>query len=135
MELYFSTLKKYAVFSGRASRAEYWTFFFVNTLIYIAIAISERHGGDRPEGFLTMTTLFGLLLTVPSIAVGVRRLHDTGRSAWWLLLALIPFAGALALLVMYCLPGNSGDNEYGADPYAPTAEEPAAGNTTPPPQG
>jgi uncharacterized membrane protein YhaH (DUF805 family) len=61
--------------------------------------------------------LFGLAVLIPSIAVGARRLHDTDRSGWWLLIALIPFIGAIVLLVFFVLPGTQGTNRFGPDPY------------------
>jgi uncharacterized membrane protein YhaH (DUF805 family) len=133
MESYFDTLKKYAVFSGRAGRAEYWTFFFINLLLYFAVAYSENKAGLPGTGFLTLTNIFSLLLMLPSLAVAVRRLHDTGRSGWWLLLAVIPILGFLALLVMYCLAGDPGDNDYGPVPVQPGAEMAQAPSSQEPP--
>ena len=69
---------------------------------------------SSPAGILLL--LFYLAILIPSLAVAFRRLHDTNRSAWWLLIALVPFLGALALLVFYVLPGTVGPNKFGEDP-------------------
>lgn len=113
-------LKKYADFSGRAPRAEYWWFYLLVIIGYVVATIIDSLVGlgrmVGPYGAITM--LFGLAMLVPSIAVGVRRLHDLGKSGWWLLIALIPFIGAIVLIVFFVQAGTPGDNEYGADPYA-----------------
>ena len=73
-----------------------------------------------------MLLLFYLAILIPSIAVAIRRLHDTNRSGWWLLIALIPFIGALVLLVFYVLPGTVGPNKFGEDPKGVEAAAVAA---------
>ncbi|SAK48349.1 Inner membrane protein YhaI [Caballeronia hypogeia] len=98
-------IKKYAVFAGRARRKEYW--FFTLFYILLAFVVGFVEGllrlGDGPS------TLYSLALLLPSIAVGVRRLHDTGRSGWWLLLPLVN-------LVFLAQDGQKGSNNYGDDP-------------------
>ena len=109
---------KYATFSGRAARSEYWwfaLFCFVVSLILTAIDIVLLSS----ESFLTFDTIFSLAVLVPSIAVGVRRLHDLGRSGWWLLIILIPLIGILILLYFFVQKGTAGPNEHGPDPLAP----------------
>ena len=124
MSLMFQPLKKYAEFSGRARRSEYWLFTLFIILVEIAyvILVSAIGGGTRgdmnPIG-MVLTGLYGLFILgiiVPSLAVSFRRLHDTDRSAWWLLIALLPFIGGLVLLVFYLLPGTNGPNKFGPDP-------------------
>ena len=112
-------LKKYADFTGRAPRAEYWWFYLLVIIGYvIATVLDSTLGLGRmagPYGLITM--LFGLAMLVPSIAVGIRRLHDLGKSGWWLLIAFIPIIGAIVLIVFFVQAGTPGDNEYGPDPY------------------
>jgi len=113
-------VQKYADFTGRAPRAEYWWFFlFVIIGEVIAMAIDSILGlGQMVGPYGPVLLLFALALIVPSIAVGVRRLHDTDRSGWWLLIGLIPLIGAIVLLVFFVTEGTKGDNRYGPDPYA-----------------
>ena len=113
-------LQKYAEFSGRAPRAEYWWFYLLTMIAFvIAIFIDGMIGSDfGGSGYGVVTALAGLALIVPSIAVGIRRLHDTDRTGWWLLIALVPLVGAIVLLVFYVTEGTKGDNQYGPDPYA-----------------
>jgi uncharacterized membrane protein YhaH (DUF805 family) len=150
-------LQKYADFTGRAPRAEYWWFVLAMVILFVVLTIIESILGLNKMimgvyGPLTVLLWLGLL--VPSLAVGVRRLHDTNRSGWWLLL-MVPYALAavmmvraasqatvtgvapgfgaagllglvglaccIVLLVFYCLPGTTGDNNYGPDPYGGAA--------------
>ncbi|MDE2307798.1 MAG: DUF805 domain-containing protein [Xanthomonadaceae bacterium] len=103
----------YADFDGRARRTEYWMFVLANTLIYIVMFVI-----GRIVGLPVIAGLYSLALLVPGIAVGVRRLHDTGRTGWWLLIALIPLIGTIWIIVLLALDGDQGDNPYGADPKA-----------------
>ena len=114
MEWYISVLKQYAVFEGRARRKEYWMFSLFNFVIALAITVVESVIGTGG----TIYGLYALLVLIPSIAVAVRRLHDTGRSGWWLLLALIPAIGAIILLVFLVLDSEVESNDYGDNPKA-----------------
>ncbi len=109
-----SVLSKYATFSGRAGRPEFWWWVLALIIASIVAGLLDRglgfDGGGPIGAVLTLATL------LPSIAVAARRLHDTDRSAWWLLLALIPVAGGLVLLVFYCLSGRPGPNRFGPRP-------------------
>jgi uncharacterized membrane protein YhaH (DUF805 family) len=109
--LMFQPLKKYAEFTGRASRAEYWLFFLFN---FIVTLVASLVGGES-----LLLPLVWLGLFIPNIAVGVRRLHDINMSGWWLLINLIPFLGALVFLVFCLIPGTVGENSYGDDPSNP----------------
>jgi uncharacterized membrane protein YhaH (DUF805 family) len=113
-------LQKYADFSGRAPRAEYWWFYLLIIVLYVVATIVDSilglEGTAGPYGLITALAMVAVL--VPSIAAGVRRLHDTDRSGWWLLIALIPLIGAIVLLVFFVIEGTKGDNQYGPDPYA-----------------
>lgn len=135
-------LRRYAQFSGRAQRKEYWMFFlFVLIVFAIAMVIdnllgfgtttryaavtdnSAAAGFNSTGGIVTLLAMLALLL--PSIAVAVRRLHDIDRSGWWLLIGLIPLAGAIVLLVFYCTDGTRGPNRFGADPKEGNPADPA----------
>ncbi|MEO8650438.1 MAG: DUF805 domain-containing protein [Acidobacteriota bacterium] len=118
MNWYFEVLKKYAVFSGRARRKEYWLYVLFNTIFAIVAAVLDNVLGlaFRDVGYGPIYALYGLLTLIPSLAVGVRRLHDIGKSGWYLLLALIPCVGAIILLVFAITDGDMGENEYGPDP-------------------
>jgi uncharacterized membrane protein YhaH (DUF805 family) len=112
-------LQKYADVTGRAPRAEYWWFvLFVIIGEIIAMAIDSILGLSQMIGpYGPVLCLYLLALLVPSITVGVRRLHDTDRSGWWLLIGLIPLIGAIVLLVFFVTEGTKGDNQYGPNPY------------------
>jgi uncharacterized membrane protein YhaH (DUF805 family) len=112
MNYFLEVLKKYAVFSGRARRSEYWNFVLFNTLIYIALAIL----GTVFIHNEILSTLYNLAVLVPSIAVGVRRMHDVNKSGWFL---IIPIYN----LVLACTDGTTGTNEYGQDPKRPEFDE------------
>lgn len=133
MDLMFQPLRKYADFTGRARRIELWLFWLL--LIGIQIVFSILIGlvagptaavADPTDPFAVLNgpakALYGLFflmmlaLLIPSLAVSIRRLHDTNRTGWWLLLGLIPFLGALVLLIFYLLDGTPGPNKYGPDP-------------------
>jgi uncharacterized membrane protein YhaH (DUF805 family) len=113
MNYYTGVLKKYAVFNGRAARTEYWMFVLLNLIVSIIVGMVASMLGDT-MGIVGI--VYALAVLVPSIAVAARRLHDTGRSGWWQLIALIPIIGAIWLIVLLCLDSNQGDNKYGANP-------------------
>ena len=112
MNWYLEVLKKYAVFNGRARRKEYWMFFFFNILIGTVLGIIDGVAGL--VGLLG--GLYALALLIPGIAVSVRRLHDTGRSGWWLLIGLVPLVGAVVLLIFFVQDSHSDQNQYGPNP-------------------
>jgi uncharacterized membrane protein YhaH (DUF805 family) len=117
---YLEALKKYAVFSRRARRKEFWMFFFINLLISVVlIAIDSLIGTFSPQtGFGLLQGLYSLAVLIPSIAVTVRRLHDTGRTGWWILISLVPFVGGIVLLIFMLLDSQAGVNQYGPNPKA-----------------
>ena len=116
MNWYLTVLKKYAEFNGRARRAEYWTFVLINAAICWGLMILGMVTGLK---FLAiLCNLYSLAVLVPSIAVGVRRMHDTGRSGWTILVNLIPVIGWIIFIVFAAQEGTRGDNQYGADPKA-----------------
>jgi uncharacterized membrane protein YhaH (DUF805 family) len=109
MNEYLEALKQYAVFEGRASRQEYWMFMGVNIFVLIALGIVEVMVG----GIGILDSLYSLAVLVPSLAVLVRRLHDTNRSGWWLLISVIPIIGAIVLFVFALQASQNGGNRYG----------------------
>ena len=112
---YFNVIKKYAVFDGRAQRAEYWCFFLVNIIIGIVAGIIEVVTGNYTTVFI-LTAIYALALIIPAIAMVVRRLHDTGKSGWWYFIMLVPAIGSIWFLILMCLDSNPGDNQYGPNP-------------------
>ena len=112
MDWYIAVLKKYAEFSGRARRREYWMFALISFLISVVIGVLA----SMISALGVLTWVYTLATFIPSIAVGVRRLHDTGRSGWWGLLALIPLVGAIIVIVFLCQDSTPGDNAYGPNP-------------------
>ena len=140
MEWMLLPLKRYAQFSGRSRRKEYWMYVLFLCLVAIVLSIIESILGLGGHAVLTSETsssgvfygalvnrgilsnLFLLATFIPSLAVGVRRLHDTNRSGWWYLLALVPLIGSIVLLVWFCTAGTPGPNNYGDDPMSETPE-------------
>ncbi len=118
MNWYLKVLKRYADFNGRARRKEYWMFVLFNTIFAFAAMALDNVLGIAMEG-IGYGPLYGLYLLaviIPSIAVGVRRLHDIGKSGWMMLISLIPLIGGIWLLVLFLTDGTPGENEYGANP-------------------
>jgi uncharacterized membrane protein YhaH (DUF805 family) len=120
MEWYLAVLKKYAVFSGRARRKEYWMFFLFNLIFSFAAIILDNILGTASSrtGYGLLNTFYTLAVFIPSLALSIRRLHDVDKSGWFLLIVLIPIIGAIWLLILACTHGTVGDNKYGADPIA-----------------
>lgn len=100
-------MQKYANFSGRAIRSEYWWFILAYIIAYLVLAIV-----DYVLGAQLLTAILSLALLIPSIAVGVRRLHDLDKSGWWLLLGFVPIVG-LILIYWFAQPGTPGANRFG----------------------
>lgn len=113
MDWYMGVLKKYVDFSGRARRTEFWMFTLFNIIVSIVLSVI-----DMMLGFGLLGGIYALAVFLPSLAVGVRRLHDTNRSGWWLLIGLIPLIGFIVLIVFFVQDSQPGDNEYGPNPKA-----------------
>ena len=128
MNWYLHVLKNYATFSGRARRKEYWMFFLISALISIVLTLLDILLGTYSMEYEAglFSGLYSLLILIPSIAVVVRRLHDTNRSGWWILISLIPLVGVIVLFVFICLDSQPGTNRFGANPKE------AASQTLPP---
>lgn len=106
MDYFIGALKKYADFSGRARRKEYWMFILIYIIINVVLAVL---------GLNVISMLVGLGLLIPSISIAARRLHDTGRSGWWQLIALLPLIGFIVLIVFLVQDGQE-TNDYGVNP-------------------
>lgn len=111
MEWYLKVLRQYADFTGRARRKEYWMYLLVSVIISVVLAIL-----DGILGISLLGVLYGLAVLLPSLAVGARRLHDTGRSGWWQLIGIVPIIGSIVLIVFFALDGQRQPNMYGPDP-------------------
>lgn len=111
MHWYLDVLKKYFVFEGRAQRAEFWMFLLISMIVSFAIGLVD--------GFVGLygipTIVYFVAIICPSLGVAIRRLHDTGRSGWWLLIGFVPVIG-IVLIVFYILDSEAGDNDYGSNP-------------------
>lgn len=103
--------KKYVCFEGRAGRAEFWYWALVCFIINIVLGVV-----DQIIGIGIFEGLFGLATLLPGIGVAIRRLHDTNRSGWWLLIGLIPIVGFIVLIIFYVQEGQKGANQYGPAP-------------------
>ncbi len=113
MNYYLQCLQKYATFSGRARRKEIWMFWLFNCLAAFIVTFVENIIGLQ----MILSGLYSLFIFLPSLSVSVRRLHDTDKSGWFVLLPLIPIVGGLILFIfLYCLDSQPGSNKYGENP-------------------
>ncbi|MEU5041221.1 DUF805 domain-containing protein [Streptomyces griseorubiginosus] len=111
MSWFIEALKKYAVFSGRSRRKEYWLFALFAGIIYVVFLVL---GLVSKQSWLPILPYIAFLL--PGLAVTARRLHDTGRSGWWILFGFVPLVGGITLFVFSVLDSEPGDNKYGPNP-------------------
>ncbi len=120
MNWYIDVLKKYAVFSGRARRKEYWYFVLFNLIISIVLMVIDHMTGTLSSEFGVglLGGIYTLGVLTPGIAVSVRRLHDVDKSGWWLLILLAPVVGPFLLLYFAVQDGSQGENRYGPNPKA-----------------
>lgn len=106
MDWYLKALKQYAVFTGRARRQEFWWFVLINLIIVVVLGWVWEF----------LSSLYSLAVLLPAIGVGIRRLHDTGKTGWWLLLHFIPVVGTIILIIFMAQDSEEGSNEYGPNP-------------------
>ena len=106
MNYYFDAFKKYAIFNGRTGRKEFWMFYLISSIIGVVLFLIDHTTGGK-----TFTLIYTLALLIPSLAIGVRRLHDTNRSAWWLLIGLLPIFGGIFYIIMMAAEGDAGENK------------------------
>ena len=111
MNYYIECWKKYVEFSGRARRKEYWMFILFNLIASFVAGVI-----DGVLGTVMIGSLYSLAALLPGLAVCARRLHDTDRSGWWILIGLIPILGWIVLLVFMCMDSTPGENRFGANP-------------------
>lgn len=119
MNYYLDVWRKYAVFQGRARGREFWYFALINFIVTCILEIvgTMLSGGNQYSSLTNgLTGIYTLAILLPAIGVTIRRLHDTDRSGWFILLAFVPVVGQLVLLVLCALPGTIGSNKYGLDP-------------------
>jgi uncharacterized membrane protein YhaH (DUF805 family) len=118
MSWYITCWKKYVDFSGRARRREYWWFWLINAVIawilWMIAFLTTSESNASPVFWITI--LFALAIFLPSLAVQIRRLHDVGKSGWWIFISLVPFIGSLWLLVLMLSDSQAGTNQYGPNP-------------------
>ena len=121
MDWYLGVLKKYVEFNGRARRTEYWMFLLINLAVSVGLMIV-----DGVLGTLFLGTLYSLGVLLPSLAVTVRRLHDTTRSGWWILIGFVPVIGLIVLIIFMAQDSKPGANEYGPNPKEGAPSSPAS---------
>ena len=122
MYWYIHALKNYFNFSGRARRKEFWMFTLFYTIFVLVVAFLDSMLGSARsmeealdlKGFFSF--IYALAMLVPSISVAVRRLHDTNRSGWWILISLVPVVGIFMLLFFMVLNSDEGFNRFGSSP-------------------
>jgi uncharacterized membrane protein YhaH (DUF805 family) len=118
---WLTAFKKYADFNGRARRSEYWYYTLMNIILMVGLQIliticAVNNAGIVSAIFGILYLIYALGTLIPSLAVGVRRLHDIGKSGWMMLVGLIPLAGGIWLIVLMATDSAPGENEYGPNP-------------------
>ena len=114
MNWYMEAFRKYAQFGGRARRMEFWMFTLINVLVIFGLVFFA----DKALWANILLAAYAVAMFIPCIALTVRRLHDTGRSGWWIFISAVPLIGSIAMIIFEVLPGDVGDNGYGPDPKA-----------------
>jgi uncharacterized membrane protein YhaH (DUF805 family) len=134
MNWYIEVLRKYAVFTGRARRKEYWYFVLFNAIFSVALSLIDLILilWSETVGIGLLNIIYSLAVLIPFMAVSVRRLHDTGRTGWWMLMSLIPIIGWLVLLVFNVQGGDPDANRFGPNPKSvPDDQEKSPGTQEP----
>jgi len=118
MNWFVHCVKHYASFGGRAGRKEFWHYFLMYMLIVMVLTVIDAIIGrlDTKAGVGLLSGIFALVTLLPGLGVGIRRLHDIGRTGWWLLISVVPFVGAIVLLVFAATKGDAAANHFGAVP-------------------
>jgi uncharacterized membrane protein YhaH (DUF805 family) len=119
MHYYLDVLKKYCVFSGRASRSEFWFFVLFNvviSLIFNALVFACSDSSGMTMLFTSLSYIYSLAVLLPGIGVSVRRLHDIGKGGGWFCISFIPIIGWIWAIVLYATPTEPGENRFGANP-------------------
>lgn len=123
MNWYLKAMKQYADFSGRFRRKEYWMFNLFNAIIIISIVGVIAALGIEDYVVMIPVGLYMLAIVIPSLALTVRRLHDQGKSGWYMFVRCIPFIGGIWFLVLMCTDGKNNANQYGLNPKKPIDNE------------
>lgn len=118
MSWYIEAFKKYAVFSGRSRRKEYWYFVLFNVIVAVVLALIDVLLGtfSSSSGIGLLSGIYSLATIIPSLALTVRRLHDIDRTGWWVLISLVPLIGTIVLLVFAVTNSTPGENRFGPNP-------------------
>lgn len=112
MDYFIAAFKQFADFSGRTRRKDFWMFILFYWIFYVVLATI-----DVVIGTMFLATIYGLVMFVPTLSIGARRLHDTTRSGWWQLLYLIPIIG-LIIMIVFLIQDSHNTNDYGPNPKA-----------------
>ncbi len=127
MKWYLHALRKYAVFKGRARRREYWIFELMNSAIALALfVLAVKLGKAGYPYFLSLPFLYIVATMIPSLSSLIRRLHDTNRSGWWLLISMLPVVGPLILFGITVTNSDPGENRFGPNPKRQPTTEPTS---------
>lgn len=122
MSWYLDCIKtKYATFTGRARRMEYWYFILFNIIVSIVLSLVDSVLGAQLYGVGMLQLIYSLLVLLPALGVAIRRLHDTDRTGWWLLIGLVPVLGTIVLIIFMVLDSTPGPNRYGPNPKGAAA--------------
>lgn len=118
MEYFIKAFKNYVVFKGRTSRKEFWMFVLFSVIFGVVAVILDSIFGLRDDytGYGFFSIVFSLAVMLPSLSAEVRRLHDIGKSGWWMFITLVPLIGSIWLIILLVKEGNQGENEYGEAP-------------------
>jgi len=115
-DYYLDAFRKFADFSGRATRSQYWFFVLFNFIISLVLGFIDSIFGLYSDGMGFLSAIYGLVVLIPALALSVRRLHDTNRSGWWLLVLFIPIVGIFVFLYFMIQDSTPGANRYGPNP-------------------
>ena len=117
MNWYLDAWKNYITFTGRSRRAAYWMFVLFNLIaVILANVIDNVLGLAGQGGYGPISMIYGLAVFLPGLALAIRRLHDTGRSGWWMLIGFIPLIGLIVLIIFFVQDSHPGTNQYGPNP-------------------
>ncbi len=114
MNYYIDAWKNYVNFEGRTRRKAFWMFVLFNFIVTVILSVID--GLVFGQNASVLTGLYNLAILLPSIAIGIRRLHDIGKTGWWLLISFIPCIGTIVLIVFACTDSQPGENLYGPNP-------------------
>jgi uncharacterized membrane protein YhaH (DUF805 family) len=117
MNWYLDAWKNYFTFSGRSRRTAYWMFVLFNIIaIILANIIDNVLGLAGPGGYGPISAIYGLAVFIPGLALAIRRLHDAGRTGWWMLIGFVPVIGLIVLIIFFVTDSQPGSNQYGPNP-------------------